>query len=149
MSDLLKGVQKSFDKSSKSLDKLSEDLNRLADLEAELGEISGSINLAASNLRQLSRDHNKFLNGAADTNDYLKLLADELGRFKPEQINKRLREINNLINELQDKTSSIQVALDDDLTEIKSSNSITLKILLVMFVCQALGFLVIAYKLFA
>ena len=148
MSELLEGVQKSFDKSTERLDKLSEDLNRLADLETELGDLSGSLNLAATNLRQLSRDHTKFLTGAVEANDQLKELSDAIGGFKPEQIHKSLDKINSLLNELQNKAASIQTDLESGFSAEKVSSSFVIKVLMFMFACQAIGFLALAYRLY-
>ena len=148
MSEILENVEKSFDQTAKQLDKLSEDLNRLADLEAELGDLSSNLGLAATNLRQLSRDHAKFLAGASDANDHLKQLATELDKFEPEQLETKLEEIRGQLANILDEAKSNETVLKEGFLGTKSSNSLIVKLLLFMFLCQAVGFVLLAYRLY-
>ena len=148
MSEILENVEKSFDQTAKQLDKLSEDLNRLADLEADLGTLSSNLNLAATNLRQLSRDHAKFLAGASDANDHLKRLAVEMDKFEPEQTEIKLEEIRGQLADILDEAKSNETAIKEGFLGTKSSSSLIVKLLLFMFVCQAIGFVLLAYRLY-
>ena len=155
MSDFMKGIEKSFDKSTKQLDKLTDDLNKLADLEAELSEASGSLNLGAVNLRKVTGEHSKFIAAASEANNQLKDVVKELKSFEPKILDEKLTETKGLIETLSANTEELEKALNEKVQILKEeiqSNQKSVsrinKFLLFMFACQAVGFILLVYRLY-
>ena len=141
MSEFLKGIQSSFDASTKQIAELSEDLNRLADLDEELSALSDSLKLATNNLRKLSGDHSKFISKADDTNNNLQAIASKLKEFDPQRIETKLSKLSNMLDNIQER-------LEADLPSTLVRTKWIIRLLIFMLVCQAAGFILLVNRLY-
>lgn len=184
MSDILEKVQKSFQESTEQIAKLTSDLGAITDLEGELAQLSENLQKSASSLRQISKDHAKFISYATDLNQNLESAVDGLITVDPKKLNDGIRnlgkqasaldkELNSGISRLEEAQYKTDerlknglgdlnrrlTALEKQVGEIdgvtqrllpqtKKSSAQAVNFLLLLFICQIVGFAVIAYRLY-
>ena len=184
MSDVLEKVQKSFQESTEQIAKLTGDLGAITDLEGELAQLSENLQKSASSLRQISKEHAKFISYATDLNQNLESAVDGLITVDPERLNDGLRSIYKLtyaiekdlnagISRLEKGQKTADERLKNGLGDLKrrltalekqigeidgvtqkflpqtqKSSAQAVNFLLLLFICQIVGFAVIAYRLY-
>lgn len=101
MSDILKKVQESFRETKDQIAKLTTDLGTITDLEGELAQLSENLQKSASSLRQISRDHAKFIAYATDLNQNLETAVEGLITVDPKRLNEGIKNLVNHANNLE------------------------------------------------
>lgn len=184
MSDLLKKVQSSFEKTKEQITKLSKDLGAMTDLEGDLAKLSDNLQKSASSLRQVSKDHAKFIAYATDLNQNLETAVDGLITVDPKKINDSVKEVTKRVSALEksldaklksldsaqseldghlkngmsdikrrinsgDKqVQDIEVTIEKLLPETQKSSAQAVNFLMIILICQIVGFAALAYRLY-
>lgn len=184
MSDLLKKVQSSFEKTEEQITKLSKDLGAMTDLEGDLAKLSDNLQKSASSLRQVSKDHTKFIAYASDLNQNLESAVDGLITVDPKKINDNIKELSkqsaalekslkkelsrlegaqsmlddrfkNSISDLKRRINSvdkqvqeIDATIERLLPETQKSSAQAFHLLIIILICQIVGFAALAYRLY-
>ena len=184
MSELLKKVQVSFEKSAEQISKLSRALGATTNLDGDLTKLSENLQESAAALRQVSKDHAKFIAYATDLNQNLEAAVDGIITVDPKKINDSIKEINKRlsalekslnarlesldsaqsdldyrlkngmsdikgrINSLDKQVRDIEGTIDRLLPETQKSSARALNFLMIILICQIVGFAALAYRLY-
>jgi uncharacterized phage infection (PIP) family protein YhgE len=119
VSDLLKRVQTSFDKSTEQISKLTSDLSAISELEGDLTKLSGNLQESAASLRHVSKDHAKFIAYATDLNQNLETAVDGLVTVDPKKINDGIKELGKNSERLERNLKKLQSKLEEIQSELE------------------------------